>query len=327
MKTIKRQLLCILFVVVMLSSIITIPSYAISSADFIRAKSWIATAITALNITLSPLNYAGSHAVQDAVDPLGIVNTIQEQDYAYYMDRSTIKIYPDVVSIDGQLYSDIWLSYDAANKFRTDGIDFYTAYSIASNSNGTYASGEGFVAGIPVYSITGSNNLYSQLYFAPGIGQYSIGDINVTTTYNSSSRNNYVATYPSQGGSISGSYVKDREGFRAKCDQNFNNGDFGVSDANYNLWSHLIISSQNCISSPFDFDYVSGSIPAEPLTQDQGLRIRVPSTHTNSTHPERSYDITDYVDDNPDIVDYTFNFDPLTNPDHYLNQYLNYSLD
>ena len=114
--------------VVLLFTIGITPCYA-DSAGLIRAKSWIASAITACNIFLQPLNYAGSYAVQNAVDPLNLVSTIQEQDYAYYMDKSTIKIYPNSVNIDGINYTDVWLSYDAANKFRTEALDFATAYS------------------------------------------------------------------------------------------------------------------------------------------------------------------------------------------------------
>ena len=323
-RSLTKYIISLVIIVALITSF-SAPAFAISSSDFIRAKSWIAAGITALNVALSPISYAGQNAVQQAVDPLGIVNTIQEQDYAYYMDRSTIKIYPDVVEIDGQLYSDIWLSYDAANKFRTEGLDFFTAYSIASNSNATYAEGLGYCENIPIFNV--NNTPQSQLYpFTFGVvgdpNYYQFGNI-ILGAYNR--QTSYYTQYAINQ-TPSGSYSNTGRAY----------DNFRIQRYSGNVYKGYVVNSNNSSiaasgpnlsldSSPFEFDYVSESIPTEPLASDEGLYIRVPSSHSNTTYPERSYDIPDYVENNPDITNWTFDLDP-TGGDYELNVDLNNGL-
>lgn len=334
MKNIHRQLLCILIIVVMLSSIITTPVYALDSAAIIRAKSWIATAITAANVFLSPLNYAGTHAIQDAIDPLNLVSTISEQDYTYYMDRSTIKIYPDVVVIDGVPYTDIWLSNNAADKFRTEGFDFFTAYSIASNSNATYASGLGYLDGTPIYSVNGLYN-GSQI-FGPFPASYSTlatGNGRIYSGVNGTNPNDYrwIDYLTSDNvrlisGNLSNhQYARNPIYMQFKYLNSYWRLCAGLNPNEINYYAVTGLDNYY-VSSPFEFDYVSNIIDNTPLLPDEGMYIRVPSSHTNTTHPERSYNIPDYVNNNPGIDNYTFNFDPNTNPNYQIDLDLNDSL-
>lgn len=66
-----------------------------------------------------------------------------------YLDRSTLSIRPNAITIDGVPYTNVWLSHDAADAFRINSYDIITAWNIASESNGTFASGSGFFK-IPV---------------------------------------------------------------------------------------------------------------------------------------------------------------------------------
>lgn len=328
MRNIKRQLLCIFIVVVMLSSLITTPVYAINSASLIRAKSWIAAAITAANIYLEPIGYAAQHAIQDSVDPFGIVNTIQEQEYSQYMDKSTIKIYPDTVEIDGVLYSDIWLSYDAADKFRTEGLDFATAYSLASNTNATYASGVGYVENVPMYNIGGLNRSATYYFQFPSNQSltdpysYTVGNYNINCYYTNLLPQLQTKIYtqnPPQGYTSWGNL---NLGFNRTAYIKLYNGVYKwYSDANFPMGP-----DSSLVNSPFHFDYTSGLIPATPLEPGTGMVIRVPSEHTNTTHSDRDYNIPGFVQDYPDTTDFTFDFDPQTNPNYNVDLDINDAL-
>ena len=328
MKNIKRQLICIFIVVVMLSSLITTPVYAINSASLIRAKSWIAAAITAANIYLEPIGYAAQHAIQDSVDPFGIVNTIQEQEYSQYMDKSTIKIYPDTVEIDGVLYSDIWLSYDAADKFRTEGLDFATAYSLASNTNATYASGVGYVENVPIYNISGSNRSATYYFdFPTSVSQsnynpYQVGNYHVDCYYTAYTPPLQSKIYTGSSPGSFNSWGNLNLGLTRTAYIRYYNGQYKwYSDAGFNMGPNGALTS-----APFQFDYTSGLIPATPLDPGTGMVIRVPSEHTNTTHSDRNYNIPDFIQDYPDTTDFTFDFDPQTNPNYNVDLDINDAL-
>ena len=112
-----------------------------------RIAAMIASAITALNIGLSALTMpAGHFATEQVIDPLHLYND-QYHDVIYqeWLDKSEIKIDRETVIIDGVSYDDVWLSNNAAEKFRTAGLDFKSAYNIASNTEATYAEGIGYV--------------------------------------------------------------------------------------------------------------------------------------------------------------------------------------
>lgn len=277
-------------------------SFADSALD--RAKAWFLTAITAAQITLDPVLYPLGDAVQQAVDPWNVITTVSEMNYQNYMDRSTIKIYPDYTVIDGVSYTDIWLSHDAADKFRTLVPDFVTAYSIASESNGTYASGLGTIFDIPVYSIGGYKRTQSLNLPVPSSvntdqnplsGRF--GDLYWFSFYRPSVTNKYsfgISQYSSITNHYSTSNITVPSVYLRQPINSTStawNEVWPDSSSTYTLYGSLT-------NSPFDFDYVSGVIDADPLQSDEGLMIRVPSESPAGS--SYSYDIHDLINIYPE---------------------------
>ena len=97
------------------------------------------------------------------------------------LDRSSVYVRPGFVEIDGVSYTDIWLSNDASQKFRVNAFDLETAWNIVSNSNGTYASGVGYLDGIPMFDVDG--NARSQNFYFSGPDQsLNIGNVIISSS-------------------------------------------------------------------------------------------------------------------------------------------------
>ena len=276
-------------------------------------QSLIWACMFASNLVLEPVDTAFDYAIARAVDPLGLVPSIHTGSIPDYLEQSVIKVLPDVVTIDGVAYSDIWLGPEAAQALRLSGLDFATAYNILNNQSSavTYAQGVGYGGGLPFYSVNGvtrtqefsfsnphspvliGSDYYFGVFtdgnkfdfrFAPAstlnysnLSRYNNGPFSVyfRTTNNSTYRFSYYDEY----------------GF---YNDSANRGTFTPSS--------------------FQFDYTSGVIDA-PLASDQGLLIRVPSSHSGSTAAD-SYDVHDVVYDYPGIQDgHYIEIDPDLNPD------------
>lgn len=124
-------------------------SYALSRQQF---AAWVGAALQAINITVSSIGIPIAQQEAQFIDyfnnPIKIVeNQILDVPYTTgidaideYMNRSVIKIDKDKVTIDGVDYTDIWLSTDAAEKFRVNAFDIENAFDIASQSEGKFVS-------------------------------------------------------------------------------------------------------------------------------------------------------------------------------------------
>lgn len=284
----------------------------------LRAKAGVAAAMLASQLVLHPIDVALDSPIAQAVDPLGRnewVETLPE-----YLDRSTIKVVEDSVVIDGVSYSDVWLGPDAANALRLQGLDFATAYNIASNQSSaiTYASGVGYFDDIPIYDLDGIPNNRSVTYLCP-LGDSSIGNFRVNVNQWSSSENRGVVYYNDEnvGGIrlfnsrympvqfyIGSSNKIDWRGFYST------NGGQSWDTSNY-------VHGFNFIDDSFSFDYTSGVIDA-PISDEDGLLVRIPSSYTDPQSGTVVYDIHDFTINYPDIGQpggHEINIDPSLNPD------------
>lgn len=306
-----------------------------------RFNAWVASALVAANITIG----STVAPVQQVLDTLNYgADMPWTPQYTYQgptwdddiMDRAVIHVMPDVVTIDGVDYTDIWLSTDASQKFRVNAFDLESAWNIASNSNGIYASGYGYSDGIPLYQI--GNKIVSQHYgvtFPTATSQYKyanyqIGDWGVSLRTRLYAGSKQAAADASQNGefnsytSVSNNlpnyngYIQVRYGssaYRLYCVTD--NGAGGELAAHFQSISNPTVSA-------FDFDWVSGTIPAEQLPDGTGLHFLVPSSYTDSGSggDVYNYDIHDLITLNPNITNpngYEFNFDPDLNPDFQLD--------
>lgn len=252
----------------------------------------------------------------EGLDPYGYVSSIQETPWLSYLDQSVIAVYPDIVTIDGVPYSDIWLGPNAADSLRLAGLDFISEYNILSNQSEaiTYVSGAGYFAGLPIYSVSRPNaTLASQNLYYDGPGVYSVGDATLTITpkgttqvnfdYQSNNSHLYLSSRP-----MSGYFVINlNTSNNWRLALNAQSGGFAFSGNPDNDY----------ISSPFEFEYTSGNIYLTP-EPDDGLLIRVPSSVSDPDSHTVIYDIHDLVNIYPSVSSpqgHTVNIDPELNPD------------
>lgn len=272
-------------------------SYALSKQQF---GAWVASALSAINIVATSVSAPVADMIEYIADPAEVVYTLNEQAIDEYMNRSTLRIDEDVVVIDGVPYSDVWLSGEAAEKFRVNAFDFKTAFNIASQSEGTFASGAGTCAGVPIFLI--DNTYKSQTIKVPAsVGSYGIGDISFTVEdwtqnypYHSVSYyngNQITSNTVSRSGASNGfSYTVTPQTTNGQL---VNNGYGTLKGVGYQTSSGTLPHAT--VAQPFDFDWVSSVIPAdEPLPDDYGLRLRVPTPHSGTTHQ--------WIQDNPEFT-------------------------
>lgn len=279
----KTKYLISFLIVVVLCASITVPVFA----DFRSIGAGIMAALAALNITVQSTVADTASSLMDFMGVNQQVITSVDYSPGYeswsdYLDKSEIIISDDIVTIDGTDYRNVWLSHDAADKFRTDALDFKTAYALTSNSNGILASGYGTFDGIPVFLVNGRYK--TQNYFFNGLGSYSIGKGTYSISSSDSNRircvfrdgsNSYTThvdtslyTFPFKPfnlnttspptllqyslfvSRLSGSSYYNAGGYTATTDNNIN---------------------------PFEFDWVSTDIPVESeLPENYGLNFYAP---------------------------------------------------
>lgn len=243
------------------------------------------------------------------------------------LNMSSVYVRPGFVEIDGVSYTDIWLSNDASQKFRVNAFDLETAWNIVSNSNGTYASGVGYILGAPAFSINGSLRYQTQAYFFSAPSSFSIGssvvNVQLEGGYNqprfilsdvSIGTLDWTGPYGTNGyTSGTGIYYfdteRDRNAFTASFKYVDNDGFTRTSEKGR-------VSSSAFVSNSFDFDWVSGTVPAETLPSNYGLHIQVPDSYTDPQSGDVIYDFGDLVQEYPDQSNgKEVNFDPDINPD------------
>lgn len=268
-------------------------SYALSKQQF---GAWIASALTALNIVTSSTLGPYADFVDDYLsDPFVKNEQSGAMDYIPYtwedtddfMDRTVIKIDKDVVTIDGVNYTNVWLSTDAAEKFRTNAFDLVTAFDIASQSEGTFVSGEGYIGNIPVFGVDGT--IKSQNYVFSEDGGVLSGPVLMTVGDSSIPSQPYAISYTPEWSGNTTSYTRNyipavNEYVKWGTRYRFQSGD-GRN------WLYTQYIPDNYINmTPFDFDWVSGEVPVDQPLSDEGLNIRVPTQ-----------EIQQWYQDNPDI--------------------------
>lgn len=295
----------------------------------LRAKAGIAAAMLASNLIINPINAALDDSLLEGIDPVGYVTSIQNTPWTDYIDMSTIVVRPDVVTIDGVSYSDIWLGPDAANSLRLTGLDFVSAYNILSNQSEaiTYATGEGSIGGVPIYLVDGKYvsqvvtipaNSSSTDYEAVG----SFGDFVINTrkqnnyywqvmiTYNGNNVGSRTLSYSSGSETPFPVFINRQGTLRDFCDGNY------FPNRTSTLYKDTSLPSY--VSDPFSFDYTSGNIDIIPDPED-GLLMRVPSSYDDGqTGSVFNYDIHDLINIYPQVDDtygHDLVFDPSLNPD------------
>lgn len=300
-RTVKvKNLIAFAAVLILLFNITAIPAYAefppLTTAGR-RLGSWILATLTAANITLTSTVAAsqGADIINFLADPLDVNYSYTEM----WNDRPTIQIWDDYTTIDGVTYTDVWLSNEAASKFKTDGMDFATAYSIASNTNGTFAKGLGTFKGMPVFDVNGNRRTQTGNFnvgdsFQYGDTTYTSGE-NVYADMHRMTINGTLTGmyYPQgqEGGSIigkpAGFYYSDLNQSLSSCYK-------AVVTPRYpngNTYGGTTYGSG--IVNPFDFDWVAGSIDTEPLEPTEGLMMRIPS--------DRIEPMKQFLVDNPEF--------------------------
>lgn len=310
--------------VVLVSTLFIVFSCSVFAAEpawLIRAKSAIAATLLAGNLILEPVNIITSDPLAQAIDPFNIVEQVSDTTWLEYLDQSVIVVQPDVVTIDGVPYSDIWLGPDAAQNLRLAGLDFVSAYNILNNQDNpiSYASGDGFLANTPFYSVNGvirtQNFLVNDTLGLHDMGVYQVRVDSQTQSvtrfvnkwYNTQT---YSSTQSLPNSNFPITYYFDKSGNTINMYRQLNGQSMGF--AGY-------INASDYISSPFSFNYTSGVIDV-PISPDDGLLIRVPSSYTNPD-PDittYNYDIHDLVNIYPSVTQpggHEINIDPSINPD------------
>lgn len=297
-------------------------AHAATPVWLLRAKAGIASAMLAANLILEPIQIAELNAVDQAIDPLNIVQTIGETQWGEYIDRSTIVVRPDKVTIDGVDYSEIWLGPEATDKLRLAGFDFTTAYNIVNNQSTpvSYADGVGYIEGLPAFDIpySAQQPYQTQHMVIEGPGSYDVGDTSVVVTQ-SGTRYPYSATSSlngqKTGNPTASSYP--RTFFYAANSSNMQSDHatlYSVSNDGSPSGTSIVADT---VLSPFSYDYVSGVIDA-PIDPEDGILLRVPSEYDDGTGASYNYDIHDLINIYPQVDDtngHDLIFDPTLNPD------------
>lgn len=301
-----------------------------------RFNAWVAAAITAANITIG----STVAPVQSLLDSLSYgAGMPWTPTYTYQgatwdddiLNRSTIYINPSGVTIDGITYSDIIISSDATEKFRVNAFDLESAWNIASNSNGTYGSGVGFVNGVPMFDI-GLSSPVSQWYSVPypkaasSQGYTYSGNYNSIGSFTPFRTASKITSYQVQN---VGSQLQNQQAVNTLANSRPNSSGSINVRVEYNSGYRLVSESGypfndfgSLIDLPFEFDWVSGIVPAEQLPEGSQLHFLVPAQHTDSSHTDTNYNIPELVQNYPDFSlpdGYTFEFDPSVNPDFQLD--------
>ncbi len=279
-------------------------SYAISKQQF---GAWVAAALQAINITANATAVGAANASRDLMDWLSkpvkvVANQFIDVPYTTpiesiddYLSRSTIQVDKDKVTIDGVEYTDIWLSNEASEKFRVNAFDLENAFDIASKSEGTFVSGAGNFQGIPLYDFSneqsGITSLRSQYVSAAPSTEtiFPFGNTYVTLQlprYPQSSRPTLKWEFNSTISQQLGDWYtspNSKYTYQVRLSDKYSTNQRGILYCYYTNeygtdTSVSVLKDGIYDPTSFDFDWVSGTIPADVvLPENEGLRIRVPT--------------------------------------------------
>ena len=313
MKHFKR-ILALICVFVLCFAFMAEPAFAVGSLSGQQFGAWIASALTAINIVGQSILPAPG-----PVDPyfnwLSSPSSATIIDYQYpqgrsiisdYLNASTIKVSQGVTTIDGVEYDELWISPDTfTNGLKTEIFDFKTKWALISGQAGTLAKGVGYYeGGLPAYR-TSELGIQSQFYTNVGDGTV-LGPF--TFKKFASLSRKYGVQYP---GGYSGLSTTPFPWYRT-----YIRGNPGV------LWYqeletgfvHSFSGSYNVpfTAEEFQFDYVSGVVPAESsdIPEDFGLSVKIPHEQLQtfySTYPQYNLENTtiNIQEDNVDIDELT----------------------
>lgn len=266
-------------------SIMTSSAYAVGGQ---RGKAGLLAILQALNIFMYQLEGGVRTVTPDLIEYLW--NPYTYSDWIDYADRSTIQINGNVI-IDGEEYTDIWLSKDAADKFRTNALDVITDYNIASNSGANFAQGYGYLGNTPLFLVNNqartqnwivnnppgtSNNpsiFYDFKHFRNGV-DYDSYFMNQIVRSQSFESNWFPYTYYA--------YINNNVPYL-----------HAIYDNGSSQYDNQIRNSQGYIRiDPFDFNYIAETIETNPIPEGQGLHIYVPQEDFPSAQiPDGQYPI------------------------------------
>lgn len=282
------KIISIILVICLIVSIMTSSAYAVGGQ---RGKAGLLAILQALNIFMYQLEGGVRTVTPDLIEYLW--NPYTYTDWMDYADRSTIQINGNVI-IDGEEYTDIWLSKDAADKFRTNALDIITDFNIASNSGATFAEGFGELDGIPVYRLS-NGNIQSQYYIINSVGDYALGNVGINVApaqYNPG----YYRFQGTLSNGTSGSANSQFPGkvyalVTSKSGNVINGWTLYVVRPNNSQYS--IVGANNLwIYDPFEFNYISENVNLDPIPMGQGLHIYVPQEDFPSAQiPDGQYPI------------------------------------
>lgn len=302
-RTVKaKNIISFTAVLILLISVTVVPAYASFLPQ--RIKAGIAAGLTALNITMNSTVAPVQEMIDYIGDPFNVNYTWAEA----WNDRPQIQIWDDYIEIDGEQYTDIWISNEAAEKFRVNAFDFISANNIVSHDSGDFAEGVGYVNGLPIYNVgTGSMPYLSQKVEVYSPGTYPMGDATITVD-NPTSRQSGRIKYNNN--NVAGMYdYPNRFPWWGQLQGNSNQG------LQYKIGNTVSTSGTGpffqLTGQPFDFEFVSQTIPAnEPLPDDTGMMIRIPSYDPNGNKYLEPFfvDNPEFQQDQPVTVD--VNLDP-----------------
>lgn len=298
-----RRILILALIMAVCFAMFAPSSFAMSPGQF---KAWIAAALTAAQITVDSTIPVTAPIHDWIVNPFNITDGVYEAvDYSlpyvdidYESPRETLDEYlsregsmivrGDTITIDGIDYTDIWVDNDAAQAFRTNVFDLETAWNIASNSNGKFVSGVGYFDGnVPAYQVGDiiRSQYVSGFGEGSGIGRYS-GYINQNpgnhygivvdgNLHYSVSNNAFPWTV----------YIQKR-------------GDMGYlyypTSGSSSGYTSLYSNGSYYHAQPFDFSWVSQTIPAETLPSTDGMHLYVPNNPDQFSDPVVKQNITNF---------------------------------
>jgi len=310
-----KTVISLLAVVIVLSSIAIVPVNAAYTPYWQRTRAFIAAAITALNIQMQSSYMDVASIVEYVTDPIGVNYTYADA----WQDRPEIQIWDDYAIIDGVKYTDIWISNEAAEKFRVNANDFKTAYQIASQSSGTFASGTGELEGTKIFNVNGEER--SQTTIMPTTG----GDAGAyyTRPFSSTQFNQYWWD-----GASASNYTRPKtsDHYWMSITRNGNdiNGQVKCNDGQGGLIYAGTIRNitQYYDDTDFSYTWVAQQIPAdEPLTSDTGMMIRIPSEDSQGNKWLGDF-LTDYPEFNqgePVTIDVNLDPDIMNKLDDLIN--------
>lgn len=277
---------------------------------------WMAAGLYATSILLNSLNIGVPGHFDEVCNWISTPTKYEETFFDYnwpepsetiseYMNRSIIKVNQGVTTIDGVEYDELWISPEGAGKVKANVFDFKTKWNILSNNVGTLATGAGYLGTCPIYQVGGT--LRSQ-QFTIGSGGGSIpGPTNFIRGENNALSVNGLL---SNGFTVNDSYFPIVGHYVCGNSGNYT-GDFYWRNGELEC-KIFPTGVARYVSEPFEFDYVSGIVPASEadIPDDYGISLKIPHEKLETfynTYPQYNVENTTI-----NIAEDDVNIDELT---------------